>query len=494
VEVLDLQAAGGQRRRAHPQAAGDHRRARVERDSVAVDRDADLVQTVLRLAAVELRLAEIDEHEVHVGAAGEHGHPVAGLPELLGQRPGAVQRAPLALAERLALGDLQRHRLAGDDMLERAALLAREHRRVDLLRQLLDAEDHPAARAAQRLVDRRRHHVGVRDGVRVQAGGHQPGEVRHVDDEQGADLVGDLPEAGEVELARVGRPAGQDDLRAALAGDARHLVHVDPIGLGRDLVGGDVVQPARHVELHAVGQVAAVGQREPHDRLAGLQQRVVDRRVGLGAGVRLHVGVLGPEQRLGPIDGQLLDDVDVLAPAVVAAARVALRVLVGQHAALALEHRHRHEVLRRDHLERALLALQLAADGVGHLGIDVGKRAVEEIGHGRATVAASGGRSRAAIWPTRRAWRPPSNSVRRNAPTIASASCGPSRAPLSVTTLASLWRRAISASEASWALTARTPATLLATIATPTPDPQASTPRSASPPATIRAASAANCG
>ncbi len=75
-------------------------------------------------------------------------------------------------------------------------------------------------------------------------------------------------------------------------------------------------------------------QREAHDRVARLQQRVVDGRVRLRARVRLHVGVLGAEQRLGAVDRELLDHVDVLAAAVVALARVALGVLVRQHAAL----------------------------------------------------------------------------------------------------------------------------------------------------------------
>ncbi len=188
-------------------------------------------------------------------------------------------------------------------------------------------------------------------------------------------------------------------------------------------------------------EVAAVWQREAHDRVARLQQRVVDRRVGLRARVGLDVDVLGAEDRLGAIDRQLLGDVDELAAAVVAPARIALGVLVGQHAALAVEDRLGHEVLRGDHLERALLALELVLDGVGDLGIDVAQRAVEEVRaelrHGPATVA---GRwdSISAIWPTRRAWRPPSNSVRRKARTMASASVGPRRAPESATTLASL--------------------------------------------------------
>ena len=157
--------------------------------------------------------------------------------------------------------------------------------------------------------------------------------------------------------------------------------------LAVDLVGRDVVQPARDVELHPVAEVAAVGQREAHDRVARLQQRVVDGRVRLRARVRLHVGVLGAEQLLGAVDRQLLDDVDVLAAAVVAAPRVALGVLVGQHAALALEDRLGNEVLRGDHLQRALLAIQLEAQRVGDLGIDVRERTVEEVrtqlGHGR---------------------------------------------------------------------------------------------------------------
>ena len=88
--------------------------------------------------------------------------------------------------------------------------------------------------------------------ARVQAGGDQPGEVGHVDQQQRADLVGDLAERGEVELARVGGPAGDDHLRLALLGEPRDLVHVDPVSSRRRPVRRDVVEPARDVDLHAV--------------------------------------------------------------------------------------------------------------------------------------------------------------------------------------------------------------------------------------------------
>ena len=56
-----------------------------------------------------------------------------------------------------------------------------------------------------------------------------------------------------------------------------------------------------------------------------------------------------------------LDDVDELAAAVVALARIAFGVLVGQHRAGRFEHRAADEVLGRDQLEAAVLPVQLVA-------------------------------------------------------------------------------------------------------------------------------------
>ncbi len=101
----------------------------------------------------------------------------------------------------------------------------------------------------------------------------------------------------------------------------------------------------------------------------GWHHRQVDGHVGLGAGVGLDVGVLGAEELLGPVDGQGLDDVDVLAAAVVALAGVALGVLVGHHRAHGGQDRLRHEVLRGDQLEALVLAAPLVLEGVRDLGV-----------------------------------------------------------------------------------------------------------------------------
>ncbi len=74
--------------------------------------------------------------------------------------------------------------------------------------------------------------------------------------------------------------------------------------------------------------------------------------------MRLHVGVLGSEQRFRAVDGRLLDDVHPLAAAVVPPARVALGVLVGEDRAGGFENRVAHEILRRDQLEPVILAPQ----------------------------------------------------------------------------------------------------------------------------------------
>ena len=86
----------------------------------------------------------------------------------------------------------------------------------------------------------------------------------------------------------------------------------------------------------AVGEVAAHGQRHAHDRVARLGEGQVDREVGGRARVRLHVGVVHAEQRLGPVPGDRLHRVDELLT-LESAAGVALGVLVGQHAARRLD-------------------------------------------------------------------------------------------------------------------------------------------------------------
>ena len=92
---------------------------------------------------------------------------------------------------------LQADGLRGDHVLERPALHHREDRLVDRLGVLLAGQDDRAPRAAQGLVRREGHDVGERHRARVRAARAQADEVRRVDPQDRADLVGDAPNAAQ---------------------------------------------------------------------------------------------------------------------------------------------------------------------------------------------------------------------------------------------------------------------------------------------------------
>jgi hypothetical protein len=158
----------------------------------------------------------------------------------------------------------------------------------------------------------------------VRAARDQPRDVGDVGDQDRARLLGDLGEGGEVDGARDGRTAAEDELGAFLEGQLPHLVQVDPAGVGTDAVADGVEPLAGGRDRPAVGEVAAHRQRHAHDGVAGLGEGEIDREVGGRAGVRLDVRVVHSEQGLGALDGQRLDGVDVLLALVVTPARIAL--------------------------------------------------------------------------------------------------------------------------------------------------------------------------
>ena len=87
------------------------------------------------------------------------------------------------------------------------------------------------------------------------------------------------------------------------------------------------------------------------------------------AAVRLHVGRFHAEKLLDAIDGQLLDDIDVFAAAVVAAAGVALGVFVGELRACGLQDGGRGVVFAGDQLDVVFLALVFDLNDSPNFGI-----------------------------------------------------------------------------------------------------------------------------
>ena len=372
-EVLLVEAADGRGLRAEPDPGGDGRRALVERDGVPVRGQPDGMEPLLGVLARPLGRAQVELQEMRVGAARQEVDPAG--EQRLRERVGVRADLPLVGAELLRRGDLEARRLRRDHVLERAALQPREDGAVDRLGVLLPAEDEARARPGERLVGRRGDDVAVLDRVRVEAGGDEPGEVRHVAPEERADLVGDATEHRRVDRAGIRRPAAEHDLRPVLERERAHLLLVHDARLAGDAVVDDRVQPPGEVDLQPVRQVAAVVEPEREHGVAGLEKAEVDGHVRLRARMRLDVRVVGAEQRLRTVDRELLDLVDDLAAAVVAAAGVALRVLVRRHRADGLEDRRPGEVLGGDQLDLAPLAVELAPEQRRDVGVVLGEPA-----------------------------------------------------------------------------------------------------------------------
>lgn len=116
-----------------------------------------------------------------------------------------------------------------------------------------------------------------------------------------------------------------------------------------------LVDLAGEIDLRAVRKVATVRETHAENGIAGGDQPHVHGRIGLRTGVRLHVGPVSTEQLAGTLDSQLLDHVDVLAPAVISLADIAFGILVGEHGALRLHDARAGIVLRCDELDMIFL-------------------------------------------------------------------------------------------------------------------------------------------
>ena len=120
-------------------------------------------------------------------------------------------------------------------------------------------------------------------------------DVGHVHHQERPDLLADLGELGEVEEPRVGACTRNDQPRLVLAGLLHEVVEVDPVVFFPDAVAGDLEVLAGEVQPHPVGEVAAVGEVEAEDGVAGVEGGEEHAHVRLRPGVGLHVGVLGAE-------------------------------------------------------------------------------------------------------------------------------------------------------------------------------------------------------
>ena len=105
----------------------------------------------------------------------------------------------------------------------------------------------------------------------MRAAGDQSGEVRHVDQVDRAHFVGNLAHAREVDDARIGAAAADDQLRPLALGNLLQLVVIDGLGFFGHAVGNDLVGLAGEVQRMSVRQVAAVREIQSQHGVARLE-------------------------------------------------------------------------------------------------------------------------------------------------------------------------------------------------------------------------------
>ena len=216
-----VEPAHRRRRRAEAHARGDRRRALVERHRVAVRRDRRSRRAgpppALPVSSDPRRSSStrwVSVPPVRARARPACDQPSASAAALSTTCAGSRGR-PGSRRSRSTTA------FAAITWHERPALQAGEDGRSTSPGELRAAEHEARARSGERLVRRRVTMSADSTGFGCTPAGDEPREVRHVDHQQRADLVGDLAEGRAVDLARVGRAAGDDQLRPVLVAARR---------------------------------------------------------------------------------------------------------------------------------------------------------------------------------------------------------------------------------------------------------------------------------
>ena len=102
----------------------------------------------------------------------------------------------------------------------------------------------------------------------------------HIHQQVGSNTVGDIPEFRPIHGSAIGRKATNNHSRLVCLGHRLQLVVVNQTGVMVDAVLHRLINLAGKIDRRAVGQVAPVRQAHTHDRVTGLEQRVINRNIG----------------------------------------------------------------------------------------------------------------------------------------------------------------------------------------------------------------------
>ena len=281
--------------------------------------------------------------------------------ELLAHGGGVEHYLLLVLLVFRLHGLVEGHGLCCNHVLKRTALDAGEHAGVEDcahhldfalrsgeapgVREVLAHEDDTATGTAKSLMGCRCDDMCVLHRVLEKACGDEAGSMGHIDPKDCAYLVCNCAHALIVPLAGISRSTADDELWLAFKGLALHFIVVYASGFRIQAVCYGVIKKTAGIYRRTVGEVAAHGQVKTHEGVAGLEDGHCYGHVGLGAGVRLHVGILCIVELAEPVNCKLFYLVYYHAAAIIALAGITFRVFVGADGAHGFQYLIRHIVL-----------------------------------------------------------------------------------------------------------------------------------------------------
>ena len=210
--------------------------------------------------------------------------------------------------------------------------------------------------------------IGIGYGGGVKSCGDKSRDMRHIYHKIRADSSCNRRQLLEINRSRISRRTRYNELGLTLVCLLVKLLVIDK-AVVVCAVSNKVVHLAGHIYGRTVGEVTAVSKAHSHNCVAGVQKREINRLVCLCARGCLYIGKIRAEQLLCTLNRYILDNINVLAAAVIALPRITLGIFVRENAAHCRHYRGRYDILAGNQLEIALLALQLQPHCIGYLAV-----------------------------------------------------------------------------------------------------------------------------
>ncbi|KAH3660301.1 hypothetical protein OGAPHI_006887 [Ogataea philodendri] len=377
-KVLLRKTSGGHCRSSNSNTSWNKSRL-VTWNGVLVQCNIDLLANSFNTSTIDSLVSEVDQHHVRVGTV----------------------RNKLVADSLFQSSGQGRNRVV-----VRTTLVTWEHREVDRVLKIvvdllsglwihgsntLSEENHSTTWTSQGLVGGGGDNIGVLEWRWNHACCYQTGDVSHVNNKIGTNLVCDLSHSLVIDQSAVSRSTSNQNLWSVQNGGLFQHIVVDDSGLKVHSVwhGLEIGGNCRNLSgvcLVTMGKMASVRKIQSHQSLMRLHDGLVNLQVGWRSRKRLNIHTpfvcIKVESFQSSGLTEQLHSVDVLVTTVVSGTRVTLGVLVAHWRSQGIKHSSRGEVLRSNQNNRVSLSFDLILDDGGDLRVDVFQMAFDELSVG----------------------------------------------------------------------------------------------------------------